>query len=104
MHYTGIYELFYGPSTPFRFSSTVHYKKRLSFFPSPAGMSLTKLPWTGNFKLFPARESLVRAGDGKNDNLFTVYVLEARSIVLSFVKLIRDNWRIALKYAVLCSA
>jgi hypothetical protein len=63
-------------------------------------MSLTKLPWTGNFKLFPARESLVRAGDGKNDNLFfTVYVLEARSIVfdgLSFVKLIRGNWRIAL--------
>jgi hypothetical protein len=43
---------------------------------------------------------LVRAGDGKNDNLFfTVYVLEARSIVfdgLSFVKLIRDNWRLAL--------
>jgi hypothetical protein len=40
-------------------------QKRLSIFPSPAGMSLTKL--------FPARESLVSdipAGDGKIINLF----------------------------------
>ncbi len=40
-------------------------------------MSLTKLPWPGIIKLFPARESLVSdipAGNGKNDNLFfTVY-------------------------------
>ncbi len=40
-------------------------KKRLAVFPSPAGMSLTKL-WPGIIKFFPARESLVSdipAGD-----------------------------------------
>ncbi len=48
-------------------------KKRLSYFPSPAGMPLTKLTWPGIIKLFPARENLVSdipAGDGKNANLF----------------------------------
>jgi hypothetical protein len=43
-------------------------KKRVSGFPSPAGMSFTKL-----FPKFPARESLVRdipAWDGKIANLF----------------------------------
>jgi hypothetical protein len=48
-------------------------KKRYVIFPSPAGMSLTKLG-----KIIPARESLVSdipAGDGKIANLFfTVYV------------------------------
>jgi hypothetical protein len=46
-------------------------------FPSPAGMSLTKLSLGGNYdviyKLFPSRESLVSdipAGDGKMANLF----------------------------------
>ncbi len=43
-------------------------------FPSPAGMSLTKLSlWPGIIKLFPSKESLVGhipAGDGKIDNLF----------------------------------
>ncbi len=52
----------------------IHCKKRVSFFPSKAGMSLTKLSlWLGNIKLFLARDSLVSdipAGDGKNDNLF----------------------------------
>jgi hypothetical protein len=45
--------------------------------PQP-GCHKTNSPWTGIFKLFPARESLVSdipAGDGKNDNLFySVYV------------------------------
>ncbi len=48
-------------------------KKRLSIFPSPAGMSLTKLFLAGVIKLFPARESLISdipAGDGKMDILF----------------------------------
>jgi hypothetical protein len=46
--------------------------KRLAIFPSPAGMSLTKL-WPEIIKLFPARENLVSdipAGDGKIANRF----------------------------------
>jgi hypothetical protein len=48
----------------------LHCKKRLAVFPSPAGVSLTKLSLAGN-NLFPARETLVSdipAGDGENDN------------------------------------
>ena len=37
--------------------SSYTVKKRLSFFPSPVGMSLTKSPWPGMIKLFPARET-----------------------------------------------
>jgi hypothetical protein len=51
----------------------IHCKKRLSIFPSPAGMSPTKSPWPGRIKLFPTRESLVvdiPAGDGKIIMLF----------------------------------
>jgi hypothetical protein len=50
----------------------------LMIFPSPAGMSLTKLSLGGNYdviyKLFPSMESLVSdipAGDGKMGNLFS---------------------------------
>jgi hypothetical protein len=57
-------------------------------FPSPAGMSLTKLSLGGNYdviyKLFPSRESLVSdipAGDGKMANLFYS--------VMSFKRLVR---------------
>jgi hypothetical protein len=45
----------------------VHCKKKLTIFPSPAGMSLTKLSLAGT------RECLVSdipAGDGKITNLF----------------------------------
>ncbi len=52
-------------------------KKRLSIFPSSAGMPLTKVSLAGNnhgiTKSFPARESLVSdipAGDGKISELF----------------------------------
>ncbi len=53
----------------------IHCKKRVPFFPSKAGMSLTKLSlWLVIIKIFPARDSLVTsdipAGDGKYDNLF----------------------------------
>ena len=58
-------------------SSPVHCKKRLASFPSPAGMSLTKLSLAGNndviYKLFLPRESLVSdvpAEDGNIANLF----------------------------------
>ncbi len=56
---------------------TVHRKKSFSIFPSPAGMSLTKLSLGGNndviYKLFPPRESLVSdipAVDGNIGKLF----------------------------------
>ncbi len=55
----------------------IHCKKRFTSFPSPAGMSLTKLPLGRNnsvmTSLFPPRESLVvtnPAGDGKLAILF----------------------------------
>jgi hypothetical protein len=55
----------------------IHRKKSFSIFPSPAGMSLTKLSLGGNndiiYKLFPPRESLVSdipAGDGNIEKLF----------------------------------
>ncbi len=59
--------------------STLHRKKRFTFtsFPSPAGMSLTKLPLGRNnsvmTSLFPPRESLVvtsRLGTGNSRNFF----------------------------------
>ncbi len=42
---------------------SIHCKKRLSFFPFPAGMSLTKVS-------LKSLLSDVPTGDGKNDNLF----------------------------------
>ncbi len=54
-----------------------HPKKSFSIFPSPDGMSLTKLCLGGNndikYKLFPPRESLISdipAGDGNIEKLF----------------------------------
>ncbi len=40
---------------------SIHSKKRLTtcIFPSLAGMSLTKSPWTEIIKLFPSRETVV---------------------------------------------
>ncbi len=58
-------------------SYSVHRKKRFTSFPSPAGMSLTKLPLGRNnsvmTSLFPPRESLVvtsRLGTGKSRTFF----------------------------------
>ncbi len=55
----------------------LHCKKGFPIFPSPAGMSLTKLSLDGNYdviyKLFLHRESLVSditAGDGNIEKLF----------------------------------
>ncbi len=36
----------------------VHCKKRLPIFPSPAGMSLTKLSLAGNISIIPRRGEL----------------------------------------------
>jgi hypothetical protein len=55
----------------------LHHKKSFSIFPSPSGMSSTKLSLFGKYdviyKLFLPRESLVSdipAGDGKIEKLF----------------------------------
>jgi hypothetical protein len=55
----------------------LHHKKSFSIFPSPAGMSLTKLSLGGNndviYKVFPPRESLasdIPAGEGNIEQLF----------------------------------
>ncbi len=61
-------------------SSETNTLKKLAIFPSPAGMSLTKLSLGGNnddviYKLFPPRESLVSdipAGDGNIEKLFFI--------------------------------
>jgi hypothetical protein len=59
--------------------SIIHRKKRFTSFPSPAGMSLTKLPLGRNnsvmTSLFPPKfGSDIPAGDGKLANFFfTVY-------------------------------
>ncbi len=36
----------------------IHCKIRLSFFPCPAGMSLTKLSVAGSYKIFPGQGEL----------------------------------------------
>ncbi len=60
-----------------KFTKTLHCKKRFTSFPSPAGMSLTKLPLGRNnsimTSLFPPRESLVvtsRLGTGNSGTFF----------------------------------
>ncbi len=53
---------------------TIHCKKRLAVFPSPAGMSLTKLSLADITLIIPAKESLVSdipAGNGQTANLFS---------------------------------
>ncbi len=60
-----------------QFDAILHRKKRFTSFPSPAGMSLTKLPLGRNnlvmTSLFPPRESLVvtsRLGTGNSRTFF----------------------------------
>ncbi len=60
-----------------KYSFSEHRKKSFSIFPSPAGMSLTKLSLGGNYdviyKLFLPRESFLNdipAGDGNIEKLF----------------------------------
>jgi hypothetical protein len=52
--------------------NTVHCKKELANFPSPAGMSLTKLSLVVNNQIIPGQGELsdIPAGDGKMANLF----------------------------------
>ncbi len=55
------------------FHPCVHCKKRLTIFPSRAGMSLTKLSLAGNNVSIPGQESLVsdiQARDRKTANIF----------------------------------
>jgi hypothetical protein len=52
--------------------SELHCKKSLAVFPSPAGMSHTKLSLDGT-NLNISLVSDIPAGDGKTANIFTVY-------------------------------
>jgi hypothetical protein len=58
----------------YNFLESLDLKKRLSFFTSPAGKSLTKLSLALNYYyIIPGQGELVSdipAGDGKNDKLF----------------------------------
>ncbi len=57
----------------FSFLSVRYAKKKVIDFPSPAGMSLTKLPLGWNYEIIPAQGEFVSnipTGDGKSDNLF----------------------------------
>ncbi len=65
----------WGVSGGREFTHTVHWKKRLTIFPSLPRMSLTKLSLAGKNSItpVPTRESLVSdipAGDGRTANLF----------------------------------
>jgi hypothetical protein len=59
-----------------------------SIFPSPAGMSLTKLSLGGNndviYKLFPPRESLVSNIPAGNGNIESFFYGERRHSELDF--------------------
>jgi hypothetical protein len=58
--------------------ASTHRKKRLPTFPSPAGMSLTKLSLAGNNLIIPAQEAVsdIPTGDGNVANLFfTVHLV-----------------------------
>ncbi len=67
-----------------------HCKKRLTIFPSPAGMSLSKFPWTWKIKLFSPRESLVngvtsRLGMGKWQTFFYSAILLFRILLINII-------------------
>jgi hypothetical protein len=70
------------------FSISLHCKKRLTIFPSPAGMSLTTLSLEGNNLLFSSRECawLVtsRLGTGKWQTFFYSVVSILRSHAFTY--------------------
>jgi hypothetical protein len=78
----------------------IHRKKRFTSFPSPAGMSLTKLPLGRNnsvvTSLFPPRESLVvtsRLGTGNSRTFYYgVRVLSLDNKLI--VKLSESEWKL----------
>jgi hypothetical protein len=95
-------------------TAIIHRKKRFTSFPSPAGMSLTKLPLGRNnsvmTSLFPPRESLVVTsllGTGNSRTFFYGVIFSGqRSLTGTFaakihvrgctdvqVSQFRDNWR-----------
>jgi hypothetical protein len=54
------------------FLHTIHGKKRLVVFPSPAVMSLTKLSLAGNYQIIPGQGEFgdIRLGTKKTANIF----------------------------------
>jgi hypothetical protein len=85
------------------FSRSLHRKKRFTSFPSPAGMSLTKLPLGRNNSvmtlLFLPRESLVvtsRLGTGN----FRTFFLRCILLVLPRIHQLLDFWMFFLMQTV----
>ncbi len=70
----------------------LHCKKRLAVFPSPAGMSLTKLSLARNNRIIPLQGEFgglvtSRLGTGKRITFFVLYgtVLYKRSFLSQFI-------------------
>jgi hypothetical protein len=61
----------------------MHCKQRFTIFPSPAGLSLTKLSLAGNYLIIPGQGVFgdVLAGDGKIVNFFLQGVLYTHSVL-----------------------
>ncbi len=60
----------------------IHCKKRLAIFPSPAGMSLTKLSLAGNNLIIPAQGGFGKWNHGKIDNLFLQCIMGIAALPL----------------------
>jgi hypothetical protein len=74
------------------YSINFSFHKIKLIFPSPAGMSLTKLSLGGNndgiYKLFPPRERLVSdipAGDGNIEKLFYGVLYTTRLYIIQYL-------------------
>ncbi len=79
--------------------NTIHRKKRFTSFPSPAGMSLTKLPLGRNNSvmtlLFPPRESLVvtsRLGTGNSRTFFLRCISPVRDCLSIWLETGEVSW------------
>jgi hypothetical protein len=62
-------------------SATIHCKKRFAIFPSPTGMSLTKLSLDGNNLIIPALTKL--SLDGNNLIFYSVPLFENNYVFYS---------------------
>ncbi len=89
-------------------SSQPHPKKRFRSFPSPAGMSLTKLPLGRNISvmtsLFPPRESLVVTSRLETGNSRTFFLRCRLAAFLGQPFSLRPHWVQRREIFCVCSA
>ncbi len=93
------------------FERSLHRKKRVTSFPSPAGMSLTKLPLGRNnsvmTSLLPPRESLVvtsRLGTGNSQTFFLRCGFEPRVLQAKFVMICDARITAAVTFSAVSSS